>query len=601
MKTINVGELIGKLRREKNISQSALCHGLCSVQLLSLIERGERIPDILLLEALLQRLGKSPEMLEIVLTAEEYKQIKCRDEIEKNLRFGKQGEARIGLEHYAKTYAKKDMMQQMYVYRITCILEMEQGNLESAEEWIQKAVQLTITQKELEKGIIPILSIFELENLVILSDVWNKQGKIESAVHLLNHCIACVSGMPEDERIKVMSKATSVLGEIYNRTAKYEECIAVCLPVFEMQRGVFNLQMMPVIMNNLIVAYHRLHQQEEEEKYKKWLEVLERAFSLCGWSSCMVNGLYFNTYLREYYLDGEVIRGERLRRKMSQAELAEGIYECVETLSRIENGKVSPNRVKYERIMKRLVIGKTRYSGHLNSDELNVLELDGEIEKCIATKEFDKAEKMLFALEQQLDMTEQQNIQMVDRRKNLIAFERGEITAEEVVQSAKELINLTYEFPVVNCTRIPFRNEAYLYNQLCSGLRNEGKHEECFNHYKRMLQLFADSKISMRYHYRGVIPILANLSHYMERCGKLDEAEKYSIEGMRYLLFCGKSSVLHTMVSNLAFVSEKRNQSREDCIAMFADTYYLCDLFHHAKIKQICKKYLLECYGYVVE
>lgn len=601
MKTINVGELIGKLRREKNISQSALCHGVCSVQLLSLIERGERVPDLLLMEALLERLGKSTEMLEIILTVDEYKQIKHRDEIEKNLRFGNYEEVRESLDKYAKVYEKCGVMQQMYVFRIKSIVEMEQGDLKVAEEWMQKAVCLTVTKKELEKTSMPLLSIFELENLVMLSYIWYKQRRMEQAEVLLNKCIKCVAEMPEDESIKVISKAVAVLGEIYNRMGRYEKCISVCLPVLEIQRNTFNLQMLTTIINNMTVAYYRLHQDEEEKKYKMWLEVLERVFELCGWNSHMVNGLYFNSFLREYYLDGEVIRGERIRRKMSQAEVAEDIYECVETLSRIERGKVSPNRAKYKMLMKKLEIEKTRYSGHLNIDELKVLEMDGEVEKYIVVKEFDKAEKMLFALEQQLDMTAVQNIQMVNRRKNILAYNKGEITTEEVIQNAKKLIHLTYEFPVTNWARVPFRNEAYLYNQLCNALVNEGKQEEGFSCYKSMLQLYAGSKIDMRYHYRGVIPMLANMSHYLERCGKLDEAEKYSMEGLRYLLFCGKSSALHTMVANLAFVSEKRKENQDNSLELFINTYYLCELFYHEKIKQVCKKYLLEHYAYIVE
>lgn len=55
----SLGNLIQDLRREQKISQSLLCQGLCSGSRLSKIESGAIEPDIMLSEALLQRLGLS--------------------------------------------------------------------------------------------------------------------------------------------------------------------------------------------------------------------------------------------------------------------------------------------------------------------------------------------------------------------------------------------------------------------------------------------------------------------------------------------------------------------------------------------------------------
>lgn len=54
-----LGRLIQDLRREQKISQSRLCQGLCTASRLSKIENGDIQPDIMLSEALLQRLGLS--------------------------------------------------------------------------------------------------------------------------------------------------------------------------------------------------------------------------------------------------------------------------------------------------------------------------------------------------------------------------------------------------------------------------------------------------------------------------------------------------------------------------------------------------------------
>lgn len=50
--------LLTKEREKQGISQERLCRGLCAVSALSRYENGERIPDRLLMNALIQRLGK---------------------------------------------------------------------------------------------------------------------------------------------------------------------------------------------------------------------------------------------------------------------------------------------------------------------------------------------------------------------------------------------------------------------------------------------------------------------------------------------------------------------------------------------------------------
>lgn len=57
-----IGMLISELRKEQNISQQTICQGLCSKSKLSKIENGTQDGDILLICALLNRLGYSENM-----------------------------------------------------------------------------------------------------------------------------------------------------------------------------------------------------------------------------------------------------------------------------------------------------------------------------------------------------------------------------------------------------------------------------------------------------------------------------------------------------------------------------------------------------------
>ena len=61
-----------KEREKRGISQERLCRGVCAVSALSRYENGERIPDRLLMNTLIERLGKSSDKLVTMISCQEY-------------------------------------------------------------------------------------------------------------------------------------------------------------------------------------------------------------------------------------------------------------------------------------------------------------------------------------------------------------------------------------------------------------------------------------------------------------------------------------------------------------------------------------------------
>ena len=71
MELVTIGSLIKQLRKEKmGISRKKLADGLCSAQMIYEIERDQYESDPLMIDVLLQRMGKSPDKLERVLQSE---------------------------------------------------------------------------------------------------------------------------------------------------------------------------------------------------------------------------------------------------------------------------------------------------------------------------------------------------------------------------------------------------------------------------------------------------------------------------------------------------------------------------------------------------
>ena len=114
MNVYTIGSLIKQERKKRKISQKKLVAGLCSAQTLSMLEDDMCETDAFLMDMLLQRLGKSPDKLECIVSGEEYHRIKMRSLIEQLIVRRKRKYADYLLERYHDSFKSTDTAQQMY-------------------------------------------------------------------------------------------------------------------------------------------------------------------------------------------------------------------------------------------------------------------------------------------------------------------------------------------------------------------------------------------------------------------------------------------------------------------------------------------------------
>ena len=62
MLKITLGEMLKRFRIEKGVEARQICEGLCSQGMMSLYEKGKNVPDSLLFECMMERMGVSPEL-----------------------------------------------------------------------------------------------------------------------------------------------------------------------------------------------------------------------------------------------------------------------------------------------------------------------------------------------------------------------------------------------------------------------------------------------------------------------------------------------------------------------------------------------------------
>lgn len=255
-----IGAAIQYFRESYGITQSKLCMGLCSVATLSRIEAGERDVDSLLLETLLERLGRMPNQFELILTDFDYLIYQNRIEI-KNLIQDKNCEKAYELlaEYEQITEAKGSVHLQFVVNCRALLNEAQGGAVEETIKLLMEAISYTVPDFKAHKIKDYYLSSSELGIIIDIIQRMLFTGLIESAKDILEQVLnylelqalsedtvltytkvavmACKLYFNEDNIMKAQemcdkgldkskgSRRMDYLGDLYNMKAKTTELL----------------------------------------------------------------------------------------------------------------------------------------------------------------------------------------------------------------------------------------------------------------------------------------------------------------------------------------------------------------------------------------
>lgn len=106
------------LRNSRKITLEKLCEGVCSFGMAAKIERGERIPNLLLRQRLLNRLGISGSDFQIYVSNDEYQKWTMRQLILKNIVHRNVDESERMLQKYSGMVDSTDCVAKQFVLSI---------------------------------------------------------------------------------------------------------------------------------------------------------------------------------------------------------------------------------------------------------------------------------------------------------------------------------------------------------------------------------------------------------------------------------------------------------------------------------------------------
>ncbi len=589
MHFITIGSVIAHARINQNkIPRKDLIRGICTEQTLYALEENQYKTDTLMIDILLQRLGISPDKLEIVLSQEAYQLVRLRDLIEKAILRGRKELAVRALA----AHPAQNSVSQMYHKRMqACLSYRIDKDYELAASLLRQAVELTMPGFSYEVMEHYLISTIEMENLLALERVESESdAHTDLSLHIehLEQCMRYIDRHFTDgeEHAKICAKCAWLLAKAYLSQNQTTQAMVTCEKGINALRQNTMIYFMLPLLELMLEVGNRLGIAPEQNKYVKYDETLRFLWDSYAQKWYPTDMLFHNCCQKEYHLDYELVKSERIAQHIQQEELIEGIYKNASSLSNFENAKVSPNKKTFEKMMEKLDLEIGRYNGFVATDSFETMELRYRLSIEIAHNEYQQAEIILEKLRTQLDMTITENQHVIEDLKILIHRSLHKISIEEAYERQKKLYESLLDTDQISLRHIPMRNEVLIINHYCGILLDLGRKNEAIHLYVQALKKIRRSHMNVQYRYRSFSLLLCN---YVLECPELTLA----ITVLKNELSCGKASVLHFCLIDILHIWDNEGKPEQECMKLSEYIYYISDLYNFSTEKKQFADFLL--------
>ncbi len=603
MELREIGCMIYKIRTEKEIHQEELCRGVCSVPTLSRLETGERRPDILIFNTLLQRLGVDSNIIDIVLSLEEFEYFIKRRNVEISLSTEEYERAERELEELERD--EEGGLRRQDIYRLYGALYLSWGKEKEAEEYLHKAILETVPEfdgivSQGRKRHFMKLWLSEVETALFLLYAFVKEEAERERLLLLLKVY--IEQKITDEKVynRQIAQVMYLLAEVKKQSGQWQECFQYCEGVIaaEAENGI--LFLLPHALRMEAFCLEQGIWAQNQELRKRQYKALEETLEEHGAGITERNPvLFMKGASQEKYLIDELIRKSRERKGLSQEELSEGI--CTpETLSRIETGKRNPTVKNFHALMKKLELGFGYYNLEIEAERFETLEMERELQKRIIFWDFKEAGRLLNIIEKEIDNRKLKNRQYLEYYHALIDWRLGKIDDREVMSRLETTLGLTLE-KEEDGFQIPKQLtliEIYILNSISNVWGKMGGRKKSVKILESIYEYFKESRVKDKLgaleYGKKYLMILGNLASYKEETDDLEKAMEYIVEALEESIKNNIGVRIGKFLLTKGCIQERMGEMK--CVQTYKKVYYISGLYKDFESQSIADKLLKESF-----
>ena len=595
-----MGQLMQDTIEEKNMNRGDLCRGLCSASAFTKYLNGDRRMDRLLMTALMQRMGLSPDKFVTLLTEKEYAYFDWRQHIAMAL-LGHDWEKVLDLlkkdaaQEPTCNQAVRDQFSDML--RIRAETELS-GRKADCARLYEEIIQRTVKDFPERMSARTYLSMQEVSFILLWLDARKDRKRTAGVLAFLENYIR-TRYSEEQEQVKLYPKVVARYLPVLFDEGRYHECMTMGKRAIEMMVTSGYASSMEAVLKVYVQAGEKLGLGEQLHRQKIQLEAWRELMDELGQGKASSDDeLYMMDVWQETDLLDEVLCRNRQYQGYSQEALSEGI--CTpETLSRIETARRAPNTGTFRALKEKLHLQEDYYYSSIETDDLALLDLEWQIDKLILNRQWEEVEKALQEIKEKLDLSYGCNRQYIENIKFTIDSNAGRVPIEQQFETARKILSITVdnvpeEKDVEKWDKSfwerPFRaEEIEAMMQMADALEHEKKWAQARGLLEKLFEYFKRSKVRPEFHFRKVILVVARLSQCCGFLKNYGEELTYSEEGIHLCQTSGTWKMLATFVNNKADALEHLGE-KETSLHFYRLAFYNADLFKKDGTARIAKR-----------
>lgn len=590
-----LGEMLYRFRIERGIEASQICRGLCSTSAMNYFENGERVPDTLLFECLVERMGVSPEEFSLMVTENEYIYHEWKEKVYVAIKTEKWEllQELLQSDINKKVYCNDKLEKQFFSYA-RGIYHASQGQYVEATHYLENAEKQTLEERSsLQKRNI-LLSTMEL-NILMLELYYGSRASVldgNEGVKIFHRLESYIYSdtLDVNEQAKCYPKLICIGLNCFKEWLTEAEQLCYC------ERAIKILRKAKVFYDviELFRLYIPLLEKRKSDELGFYKKQYEMFFDLFKTENESVEFHPEVRFVRrpKIFMINEYLYSKRKENEFTQEKISEGICEP-ETYSRVENGKRAPSRKNFKRLAERLDINWCNYCGELDTYELKAYKLRRAQRMArIEGRDKDSLE-ILEEMEKYLDMSRLVNYQYIKSSELVAKYRLGHFTIDETFIMLENLLKMSQRMNYENQElKYYTQTELEIIGYMTQLLREQKKYQEGIEIIEHVVSQMKNSKVDLEYQWNGFGFLLRNLCGLYFEVGKYETTIKLASYIKHVMIKNCEGANLDLTMDEIADAMEHiGKQYSNEYKKLYRYVYYLADFFTNTKVLELSKKY----------
>lgn len=599
-----IGKLAEYLRKTKHLRMKDVYQGVCSETAYIRLETGESLPEFMTLSYIFSRMGKSINKVSMMVGYKEYEVYCIQEELERTILKGGFAEAEKILENYEKRKTALLPPHQQYILKMKAAIMLEQGKYAQAQKYVEEAVEKTCPQFHLDK----------LDGYLLSEEEWTLVLMwLQCRMHLGNKevCGQCTQilfslekrQLDAEMQIALYPKLTWILAESLRQDDMEERAESTVRKTVELLVENTSLFFLPQMLEILMRIAVKKKDEAESVKIKRQIDALQWSYESSGMTVPGAQiSLWETNRQNKLYLIPETIRQERIQNNLTQDKLAEKAGLDSKTLSRIENGTNIPKPGTFRKLMKAINREYDIYRTNLATDDFSLLEVEWEISREIMRGNYQKARDLLERMEQSLSLEYKENKQYLIYTAIMLDVEENRLDLHTAIDLCIQAFEVTRPFEQENfkITMLSVQ-ETIIANYIAKLYRKQSEEKRAITLLEDVLEGFNNSEVDDKYHYKELVLVLENLSHYCETGNEFEKALNYCNRGISLLLVCGRGGVLGSFLMQRTYIEERMGKEKKTYQKAYHMVCQILGIMKMEKDKVSLENYYSNQYGISID